>query len=519
MKKVLFPFLITLLYSNVTFSQASSVEVEWGPLLKAKDTDFNYVIGADDEFFYTFGVEDKGMFGALLARDLHIKKYSRDKYRLIYDREIKSFEYKGKDADFAECRIENGEVHVFFKVFHSQLDTKFMIRRIVDAKGRVSASEEVANVPAERRSDGNFIINYSKDSSKVLIYSDFPYEKKESEKFKVNVLDRNLNMLWEKEVTLPYTDKYFTLQDQTVTNDGDVFIIGYAEPDRDKGERKQRKESNEYYKVFRVSENDDIMEYDLGLDDKFVSSVAISSDFGENQMAIAGFYSDQKANRVGGSFYITIDQETLDPTTFSSEPFGKDFMKNFMSDRKVEKGRELYNFEFREFLRRKDGGAVAVAEQYYVVTSTTRMANGATSTTYYYHYNDIIVININPDGTIAWTSHIPKFQTSANDGGFYSSYLLLVEEQALNFIFNDNRKNLQRMADDKDLKGLGNVKKSVAIISTVDANGNVTREELFNNRDLSAILVPKKSVQISDREVILFGIKRSRNRFGTMTLR
>ncbi|MGB0177568.1 MAG: hypothetical protein ACPF9D_10405, partial [Owenweeksia sp.] len=161
--------------------------------------------------------------------------------------------------------------------------------------------------------------------------------------------------------------------------------------------------------------------------------------------------------------------------------------------------------------------AVVVAEQYYMTVVQYTDANGRTSTSYHYHYNHIMVINIKPDGHIEWTANIPKFQASSNDNGFYSGYMLLIENSNLHFIFNDNRKNLDRIAKKKDLKGMGSPKKSLAIIATVDAEGNVTRDQLFNNRDLSAILVPKKSIQTNGDEVILFGIRKSKSRFGTLS--
>jgi hypothetical protein len=181
-----------------------------------------------------------------------------------------------------------------------------------------------------------------------------------------------------------------------------------------------------------------------------------------------------------------------------------------MSVRKAEKGNELYGYDLDRLVLREDGGAILVAEQYFVnvVTTYSGGSNGASTpvTTYYYNYNHLVIININPDGSIQWANKISKRQITSNDGGFYSSYTFSVVKDKMYFIFNDNPKNLQNKANDKlynfALKG------GVVVLVEMDKHGNMQKQALFNAREAEVITRPKVCEQVSANDVVIFGQKR-----------
>lgn len=512
--------LIAILFSVQLLSQAPDIIVDWGPILKTKDVDFDFIIGSTNEHFYTYGEESRSGLKLFSKPELNVSLFSKETFRPRYKKVLEDFEYKGENANFLKAYVKpNGEAVLYFDVYHTKNDRRYLISRTIDERGRFGQVEELSSVVAEKSSESNFEIRTSKDSTKLLVYANPPYERKENEKFHIQVFTRDHELLWEKKVILPYTDKYFNLIGRSITNDGDVFVLGYATPDKYKGEKKDRDKSNESYKLYRISqEEDDIIEFDLGFDNRFISNSTINSDFGDGQMAIAGFYTDDrksgKKSGIEGSFFYTINQETLEPVSTSFEKFSTDFMKNFMSDRRAEKDRDLFNFKFRNLIRRKDGGAVMIAEQSYVQQHTTRSANGVTTTYYSYHNYDIIVVNVNPDGSISWSAHVPKEQRTTNDGGMYNSYLLVVENDKLHFIYNDHKKNAERLEEGRDLKTMGNPRKAIAVVSTVEAGGKVYYDQLFRNKDFNAILVPRRSHQVNDRNILIFGEKGRKCRFG-----
>ncbi|MDZ7848738.1 MAG: hypothetical protein U5L96_19520 [Owenweeksia sp.] len=77
--------------------------------------------------------------------------------------------------------------------------------------------------------------------------------------------------------------------------------------------KEKRRKPNRDFMLYSVSgDSEDITEYDLDLDDKFVSSGGIYSDLGDGLMGLVGFFTDDHKGGIGGTFFYTIDQETLD---------------------------------------------------------------------------------------------------------------------------------------------------------------------------------------------------------------
>jgi hypothetical protein len=232
-----------------------------------------------------------------------------------------------------------------------------------------------------------------------------------------------------------------------------------------------------------------------------------------------GFYSERGNFSIKGTFFLTLDAGSKRKKKENLKEFTVDFLSEFMSEKKAEKGTELYEYDLDRLILREDGGAILVAEQYFVNVVTTYMggANGmrTPNTTYYYNYNHLVVININPDGSIQWANKIPKRQITSNDGGFYSSYTFSNVRDKMYFIFNDHPKNLDNTASDKlynfSLKG------GVVVLVEMDSKGNMKKQALFNAREAEVITRPKVCEQVSQNEVVIFGQKKKTHKFARLT--
>lgn len=56
---------------------------------------------------------------------------------------------------------------------------------------------------------------------------------------------------------------------------------------------------------------------------------------------------------------------------------------------------------------------------------------------------------------------------------------------------------------------MNNVTKSVAVLVTMEMNGEQTRQAMFRNRDLKTYLRPKLNLQVSEKRMFLYGQKRN----------
>lgn len=209
----------------------------------------------------------------------------------------------------------------------------------------------------------------------------------------------------------------------------------------------------------------------------------------------------------------------------NTSKFSLDFLVENLTERqtkkainKLEKGKDvgMYNYEMRDLIMRSDGGLILIAEQYrfYVTSYTSRGPNGTMTTTYTYHYvyNNIIVVNIEPDGTISWNVKIPKFQHSTDDGGFASSYLLMIDDENLYFIYNDNIDNLvpnSKRFYNYELRG----KWAITTIARIGSDGAMDRTILSRFTERKMIPIPRYSLQISNNQayIILWNKKKQTN--------
>jgi hypothetical protein len=260
-------------------------------------------------------------------------------------------------------------------------------------------------------------------------------------------------------------------------------------------------------------------EYTIRLRDKFITDVQFAVK-NNGQIICSGFYSEKGVYSIKGAFFMSLDAASKATLNQHLQEFDADFLTEFMSESKAKKGGELYEYDLDDLVMREDGGVVLVAEQYFHYVQTYYSGTGANrfmNTVHYYNYNDIIAVNINPDGRIAWARKIPKHQTSVNDGGFFSSYTLSVINNKLYFLFNDSPKNLDNAPGDRTVNFSGR-NNSVVVLVRIDKDGTLEKAPLFTAKDADVITRPKVCEQVSSNEVILYGQKKSNHKFARVVL-
>jgi len=158
-----------------------------------------------------------------------------------------------------------------------------------------------------------------------------------------------------------------------------------------------------------------------------------------------------------------------------------------------------------------------VAEDYEVVVRTTQGPRGQTTTNYYYYYNDIIVLSINKSGDVDWYAHIPKKQTSMNDGGYFLGYTMLLNQEGLHFLYNDHRKNAKRWGK-KNLKRITNAKAGNLVMVTLGHDASMRYNVLNRNTRQKFRVAPRQSRLANDGYdgAVLLSLRGSKIRFGNL---
>lgn len=515
MKRTTILFFILSITASSIFAQ-KDVTVSWGPTYKLKPgTTISGVIGEDKTGFYALRTGKRG-------KDLWIERYDR-KMNLKFSEELIIPKKGKKPLIFEDIYYLKGQLIMLTSTIDKKIGKSYAFAYPISKQGKVGTKfKKLDEIKMEGRKTGAFDFVLSKDSSKILVYHDNPYEKYNNEKFSYKVYDETLSLLWEKEIQLPYKDRYFSVEDYILDNEGNVFMRASIYPDRSKGEKNTKKNQADKFVVLGYKyKTDKISQFEVKLAGKWIRSISYDINESTKEVAVGGFYADDRKMAIKGIFYLAMDLETGDIKTTSKKEFDKSFMTEMIGEKKAEKGKGLANYTFDHFLVKKDGGAYLIAEQYYVTTTTYTDANGNTHTRTVYHYNHIIVVSVNNKGEIDWVRKVPK--VSGASTGYYLSYGLNFNKQTdeLNMFFNDNPKNIEVLKTNPNkVKSVGNLKKSIATLVSLNEEGHMKRTPMFSAKELDKIILrPAISLMTNDTDVITFGIKGKSYKFGRFSFK
>jgi len=313
-------------------------------------------------------------------------------------------------------------------------------------------------------------------------------------------------------------NKHFEITKYLVDNNGNVFMLATILPDKKKGEKEIKKEQAKKFIVLGYNhKKDEVKQYEVKLSNKWVESMFYDINEKTKEIVINGFYSnDFKTSTVDGLVYMTISLKSGDANKASYKKFDKEFLTETIGKRKAEKEKGIKNYDIREVFARENGGSYFIAEEYYEVTHTNTTKNG--TTTYIdYHYDNIIVASINKNAEIEWIKVIKKESHIRDDSrGTYLSFAVAFDSKndMLNFVLNDNPKNIELLKKGKVANNIMPTKAMVTLV-TINKEGNMKRVPLFSNKELKkARLDPKRNNQVSDNELILVGIQGKNYKFG-----
>jgi len=547
MNKYIFSLLslaVFLTLNNSLVAQADvdfSGSLKWGEELKEPNNSYlSEVLGSDSDGFYALRLKTKGgLLSGAKPQKIFIEKYNEN-MDLKKAKEI-DLRYKRKKRDFEKMMYLNGKFYLMTSFNNLAHKTNYLFVQSISKKSLNLNKKmtKIAETPArDEYREGKFNFHVSKDSSKVLIYSQLPNQKKSSERFSLQVFDNNFEQIWEKNISLPFPDNRFAVTDYRVDNKGNVYLLGVL---YENSSGFLRRNTSYQYIILAYNDNGEMEEqYDVNLRGKFITDLTFRVGKG-GKLICSGFYSDKGTYSTKGTYFFHLDPKTKEISNKNYKEFEFDFVTEYMSDRKKRKARkakdggrrsaELYQYSLNDLILRSDGGAVLVAEQYYVERDDNFNNNNGfyspygyrrynnnfnNRVDYYYNYNDIIVVNIKPNGEIQWATRIPKRQETSNDGGYYSSYAMAIVRDKICFVYNENGKNFGAKKNNRRYKFNGS--NSILALTEVGTDGSINTYPLGSNKDQGIITRPKICKQIGKREMVIFGEKGKRFKFGGLEL-
>lgn len=509
MNKILIAFASLVMASPLLLAQSGRSASGFKLTLSAEMKEPSYstigdYLGEDEDYIYV--LRGKSGFGGLQIIESYDKKLA-----LHTQKELEP-EVNGDKADFSNLVFLDGQLYAFFTMVDKKASETDLYYQPV-AKNTLMLSgnpKKIASISYDKKSQqGYFDYDISKDKKTIAIISVHHSEKEMKEQFTAAVYDAHMDKLWQKDLTLPYESKLFVNEGLLLDDNGNIYIRGRIYDETVK--EKKKGAPNYSYKILAYRDGGKgFKEYEVNLKDKFITDLGFNITDDE-QLAVAGFYSDRGTTTIKGVCFMLIDASTENVVKQGTKEFDAGFISLF-SKKDVSKKNddpELYEYDLDNIIIRSDGGVLLLAEQFYihVTTTTTRTGNSvSTRTTYYYYYNDIIAVNINPNMTIEWATRIPKRQTTADDGGYYSSYAYAIKGDKIYLLFNDNPDNLP-ITNPSAVAKYTSPKKSAATLVTMGSDGKWKKSLLFSNKEEGVILRPKICEQSSPDQMFLYAEK------------
>jgi hypothetical protein len=529
-------------------------KVIWSkPLEEPTNTDIQKIIATEAYGIYALRLKQ----GSSLTNPNNVKaivEYYDASMRLVRQKEL-SLDFKGKNRSFKDVVMLQGKLWLLSYFYNEKHEKTYLFAQHIDNQ-TLTLDKELIKISEQddtnRERQDVFSHAISRDSSKIVIFTQQTSDKKQEE-FTLAVFDSDFNDVWSKKAKLPYNRKSFDVEETQVDKNGNVYLLGVIYTEGSNRIARRGKANFQYDLVAYMRDSTlDVQEYKIDLKDKFVTDLTfrVADDA---DLVFSGFYSEKGVSSMKGTCFFKINPRTKDMTSVSTREFDFDFLTENLSQRNKDKAKaasmsndkskevELPAFNLDKLILRSDGGALMVAEQYFIEEQYQNnrynpyglssfgggfydpfydpwsyRSNGFNrQRDFYYNYNDIIVVNIRPDGEIAWAARIPKSQMSRNDGGIYSSYAMSIVADKLFFIYNEDPRNLD--PNRKKTFSESPDKSSVVVLAEVNKEGQVKRAPLFQNKEEGIVTRPKICRQIGRKEMAIYGESGRAYRFGTLT--
>ena len=467
------------------------------------------VIDAEDKYYFH---QDDEIMSVKINNAISIQKFNAQNLRF---QKIKVYDDMPNGHVIERVMEFNNRYFVFYSLWDRKNEKEQLFYREIDFKEGAFIGKGTRIVTVDGKITGSFVrtgfyrfgvvdkfgFQLSFDESKMLIqYRLKPEIRSDAKSYDIigmSIFDKEMALVWNKEVKMPYTEKKMNILDYSIDSEGNTFILSTVYEDNTTDVKKKKdEEANYHIELLRIKANSsDITVTPVSLKDKFINKLWLyESPFG--YMICAGFYNNGKdLDDADGILMFNVGKEgelfemvsyEIPVEILNQYASKKSVRKN---DKKDEEGSaEFANLELRKLIVDEDGGVLLIGEQYYMVSHTSYSTNGRMSTYYTYHYNDMLITKINGAGNLAWMRKLPKRQIGGRGQGGMSYEYLRVENDHY-FLFLDNEKNLDLPLDEVPANhsdGKGGFLTSYKI---KDTTGEVRKTSILDTRNVKGMEV------------------------------
>lgn len=490
----------TLLYiisifilTNVTIGQ--TIEFGQGVKLKNRNT-YSQIMGSNESGTYLIRSKDNAF-----SKDVILEKYNA-KLNLELSKEFEL----SIPADILKFFMINQNIYAFIAAKNNNTkNLDFLVQKFDLGANQLGGMILLASVEEELISAKSDIGVRLSNNKKYFTLSLLSRDKDSKEKsvFYLHGFDLELNKIYSKTSSINFPLGDIESSSRENDNEGNFFVI-LDFPKSYNNKRKTEMRNFVLYSYYKTKDElltheinkpntTDVNENSVSSSDYYIDDVGFCINNVKKQLCITGFYGSEKENMVKGFFLQSID---LSNNQVLQNVINSSSLETLREQLSFSKTMDLNDLYIRKIIARSDGGCFMIAEKYFLTRqSYTYYINGfpQTNTRTVYNYNDVMLLSINPDGSLQQGSVIKKEQQSVSDGGYYSSVSNFINNDAIYTLYN------------ADVNQEGDLQ-----MSKFDVLGKNENKILVKAINASLLMIPAESKQISANSFLACTIRDKR---------
>lgn len=453
-------------------------EVSFSALQKKKATNSEVsIIAEDDKSIYTAEVlskEQQVVISSYSSAGLQTQWSKTVPYNSIADNRFETI-VKHKDGFF-----------LFTSTFHKESEQLRIDCSMLDNNANLLGDPVLVHyvLSEGRELSPQFGVEVSADGNKFLIYFDPPFERKNTEPLSFRCYDIELDILWEKEILLPYSNHTIQVHQFGLDNAANLYMLS-GRKNINAFTKLSKPETGKHILFYYNPKENKLKEYDVTLKDKQIASVQMSFDAKSN-IIIAGFYSSDYKMNINGTFFYNFGIAGGGVLAASFMPFKGPVLERYKTSETQD---YLPDYYLKNIIPLSDGNTLLVGEQQYLTEEVLQdqMINTSRVETRH-HFGNILVSKLEANGRHVWNAVVPKEQYSIDNDFSSYSYSSYLNNDGIQFLYNDQKENPEKFPATQKLSpwtGSGN---SSTTISSIDKDGNVQLKSLFSNKEKQGLL-------------------------------
>lgn len=243
-------FLLALIYTNILFTQ--DLDLKWSEKMKYQDDLdglFSSYIDANDKYIYSLYINNLNKTATGIISKMKIVAFDKNTLIKTTSIAIEGFDDpKGKmaeDLTYYKTIVQNDLIYVFWTKIN-KLDEEIYVETFDSNLKRMKEFTKIAtlDLPVDmkksvltKKSSSFVVLSHKKQVNSIIVGCEVP-KKNNYLKFRYFILDENLKLSVQKEVTFPVklNDTYYgILGPYTCLENGDIITYSTFTAEKDKG--------------------------------------------------------------------------------------------------------------------------------------------------------------------------------------------------------------------------------------------------------------------------------------------